>query len=58
MATHAIYRDEKQLIQSVQEATDELNALFEADRDMTEAAGSAIGPSGPVPDGNRTKLID
>ncbi len=29
---HAIYRDEEQLIQSTREATDELMALFEADR--------------------------
>ena len=28
---HAIYRDEKQLIQSTQQATEELTALFEAD---------------------------
>jgi monovalent cation:proton antiporter-2 (CPA2) family protein len=32
METHAIYRDEKQLIQNVQQATDELMALFEADQ--------------------------
>jgi CPA2 family monovalent cation:H+ antiporter-2/glutathione-regulated potassium-efflux system protein KefB len=31
-ATHAIYRDEKRLIQSVQQAADELNELFEADQ--------------------------
>ena len=30
--THAIYRDEKQLIQSQQQAADELASLFEADR--------------------------
>ena len=30
--THAIYRDEKQLIQSVQQSTEELSALFEADQ--------------------------
>ncbi|WP_428483519.1 monovalent cation:proton antiporter-2 (CPA2) family protein [Rhodopila sp.] len=30
--THAIYRDEKQLIQNVQQATDELMAVFEADQ--------------------------
>ncbi|MGD0102912.1 MAG: monovalent cation:proton antiporter-2 (CPA2) family protein [Rhodopila sp.] len=29
--THAIYRDEKQLIQNVKQATEELMALFEAD---------------------------
>jgi voltage-gated potassium channel Kch len=29
---HAIYRDEKQLIQSTQQATEELMALFEADQ--------------------------
>jgi monovalent cation:proton antiporter-2 (CPA2) family protein len=32
VASHAIYRDEEQLIQSVQQATDELTALFEADQ--------------------------
>lgn len=32
LETHAIYRDEKQLIQNVQQATDELMTLFEADR--------------------------
>jgi Kef-type K+ transport system membrane component KefB len=31
-ATHAIYRDEQQLIQSSKDAADELTALFEADR--------------------------
>jgi monovalent cation:proton antiporter-2 (CPA2) family protein len=31
-ASHAIYRDEKQLVQSVQQATEELDSLFEADR--------------------------
>jgi monovalent cation:proton antiporter-2 (CPA2) family protein len=30
--THAIYRDEKQLIQSTQQSTEELTALFEADQ--------------------------
>ena len=30
--THAIYRDEKQLIQSVQQAAEELTSLFEADQ--------------------------
>ena len=30
--SHAIYRDEKQLIQSTQQATEELMALFEADQ--------------------------
>jgi monovalent cation:proton antiporter-2 (CPA2) family protein len=32
LETHAIYRDEKQLIQSTQQSTDELMALFEADQ--------------------------
>ena len=32
LETHAIYRDEKQLIQSQQQAADELASLFEADR--------------------------
>jgi monovalent cation:proton antiporter-2 (CPA2) family protein len=32
LETHAIYRDEKQLIQSTQQATDELMGLFEADQ--------------------------
>jgi monovalent cation:proton antiporter-2 (CPA2) family protein len=35
LATHAIYRDEAQLIQSAQQATEELNALLEADRAST-----------------------
>jgi hypothetical protein len=30
--THSIYHDEKQLIQSVQQSTEELMALFEADQ--------------------------
>ena len=38
--THAIYRDEQQLIQSQQQATDELAGLFEADRPQ------AIGEDG------------
>ena len=32
LETHAIYRDEQQLIQSQQQAADELASLFEADR--------------------------
>ena len=32
LETHAIYRDEQQLIQSEQQAADELASLFEADR--------------------------
>ena len=32
LESHAIYRDEKQLIQSVQQSTEELTALFEADQ--------------------------
>ncbi len=32
LETHAIYRDEKQVIQSQQQAADELASLFEADR--------------------------
>jgi monovalent cation:proton antiporter-2 (CPA2) family protein len=36
--THAIYRDEKQLIQSVQQAAEELTSLFEADQ-----AGRPVG---------------
>jgi CPA2 family monovalent cation:H+ antiporter-2/glutathione-regulated potassium-efflux system protein KefB len=32
LATHAIYRDEKQLIQSTQQAAEELTELFEADQ--------------------------
>ncbi len=32
LETHAVYRDEQQLIQSEQHATDELASLFEADR--------------------------
>jgi voltage-gated potassium channel Kch len=33
LETHAIYRDEKQLIQSQQHAADELASLFEADKE-------------------------
>ncbi|HEY3846161.1 MAG TPA: monovalent cation:proton antiporter-2 (CPA2) family protein [Acetobacteraceae bacterium] len=33
VATHAIYRDEQKLIQTAQDATTELESLFEADRD-------------------------
>jgi voltage-gated potassium channel Kch len=32
LETHAIYRDEQQLIQNVQQASEELMSLFEADR--------------------------
>jgi monovalent cation:proton antiporter-2 (CPA2) family protein len=35
VAAHAIYRDEAQLIQSSQQAAEELTALFEADREST-----------------------
>jgi len=35
VAMHAIYRDEAQMIQSTQQAADELTALFEADREST-----------------------
>ena len=35
--THAIYRDEQQMIQTAQQAADELAALFEADRPNREA---------------------
>jgi voltage-gated potassium channel Kch len=37
LETHAIYRDEQQVIQSQQQAADELASLFEADR--PEAVG-------------------
>jgi Kef-type K+ transport system membrane component KefB len=36
--THAIYRDEKQLIQNQQQAADELASLFEADKPEAQAA--------------------
>jgi hypothetical protein len=32
LETHAVYRDEQQLIQSEQQAADELASLFQADR--------------------------
>lgn len=35
LAVHAIYRDEAQMIQSAQQAAEELTALFEADRAST-----------------------
>lgn len=45
VAAHAIYRDEAQLIQSEQQAAEELAALFEADQEPGENAASA-GPAG------------
>ena len=42
VAAHAIYRDEAQLIQSGQQAAEELTALFEADQppaETTETTG-------------------
>jgi monovalent cation:proton antiporter-2 (CPA2) family protein len=36
VVTHAIYRDEQKLIQTAQDATAELESLFEADRDRDE----------------------
>ncbi|MBU6499999.1 MAG: NAD-binding protein, partial [Rhodospirillales bacterium] len=39
-STHAIYRDETQLRQSVQQATDELAALFDADQSGEDAVKS------------------
>jgi CPA2 family monovalent cation:H+ antiporter-2/glutathione-regulated potassium-efflux system protein KefB len=44
LATHAIYHDEKQLIQSVQQATEELADLFEADR-ATMAFDTIVRPA-------------
>ncbi|MBN8874207.1 MAG: cation:proton antiporter [Rhodospirillales bacterium] len=38
--THAIYKDEQQLIQSAQQAAAELTALFEADRPAPEPAAA------------------
>jgi monovalent cation:proton antiporter-2 (CPA2) family protein len=43
--THAIYRDEKQLIQSIQQATAELTALFEADEPTAPAPKSPVVPA-------------
>jgi monovalent cation:proton antiporter-2 (CPA2) family protein len=43
--THAIYRDETKLIQSTQEAAEELMSLFEAD----QAAEENVRPGGPLP---------
>lgn len=43
--THAIYRDETKLIQSTQEAAEELMSLFEAD----QAAEGNVRPGGPLP---------
>jgi monovalent cation:proton antiporter-2 (CPA2) family protein len=42
--THAFYRDEKQVIQSVQQATEELTALFEADQGEV---ADALSPTTP-----------
>jgi hypothetical protein len=41
LAAHAIYRDEKQLIQSEQQAADELAALLEADQEPSDATETA-----------------
>jgi hypothetical protein len=38
IAVHAIYRDEAQVIQSTKQATEELIALFEADRESPSSA--------------------
>jgi monovalent cation:proton antiporter-2 (CPA2) family protein len=46
--THAIYRDEKQLIQSTQQATEELMALFEADQEGVAGDGARSGTHPPV----------
>jgi len=43
LATHAIYRDETQLIQSTQQAAEELEQLFESD--TTDSAKEATGPA-------------
>jgi len=54
IAAHAIYRDEAQLIQSEQQAADELAGLFEADREptvTTEPAAATLDPSRQVSDG-------
>lgn len=42
-ATHAFYQDERQLIQNVQQASEELRALFEADRPSDPASPAASG---------------
>ncbi|MDR3531838.1 MAG: monovalent cation:proton antiporter-2 (CPA2) family protein [Rhodopila sp.] len=49
--THAIYRDEKQLIQSTQDAAEELMTLFEADqKEQTSGSGAgAVSSSGHLP---------
>ncbi len=41
---HAIYRDETQMIQSIQQAADELSSLFEADMPKDEAAPPPAPP--------------
>ncbi len=46
--THAIYRDEQQMIQSVQQAAEELRTLFEADR-----PGAPQSPTQPQPQAAR-----
>jgi monovalent cation:proton antiporter-2 (CPA2) family protein len=43
IAQHAVFRDEQQMIQSVQQATDELESLFEADRADTQEQSAATG---------------
>ena len=48
-AQHAIYRDETQMIQSIQQAADELSSLFEADMPKDEAAPPPAPPPPPPP---------
>ena len=48
LETHAIYRDEQQLIQSQQQAADELASLFEADQAQFPASPARL-PVSPEP---------
>ena len=47
--THAIYRDEQQLIQSQQQAADELASLFEADDQARSARSGIASQTASVP---------
>jgi len=48
VATQAIYRDEKQLIQNVQQAAEELATLFEADRASCPATRKLLMLACPI----------
>jgi voltage-gated potassium channel Kch len=48
VTTHAIYRDEQKLIQTAQDATTELESLFEADRERDEHSPAKLPVQAPA----------